>query len=53
VFIEDVLNAFYSCIILHNMVVTERILQCEDDLESTSFNDCIIDTEDDTTAHVS
>ena len=40
-FLEDIIAAFYCCVILHNMAVTERVNAEEDERESDAFYDCV------------
>ncbi len=40
-FIEDIIDTFYCCIILHNMAVSERMASEEDEVESYEIYDCI------------
>lgn len=40
-FIEDIIETFYCCIILHNMAVSERIASEEDEVESYEIYDCV------------
>jgi hypothetical protein len=40
-FMEDIIPAFYCCIILHNMAVTERIRSGQEERESDAFYDCV------------
>jgi hypothetical protein len=46
-FIEDILNAFYSCLVLHNMAVCEWIESDEALMENNAFYDCVADMEAD------
>jgi hypothetical protein len=40
-FIEDIIDAFYCCIILHNAAVKERIELNNGSTESHSFYECV------------
>jgi hypothetical protein len=44
-FMEDILNAFYCSIVLHNMAVRERIDSDEEVMENDAFYDCVADME--------
>ena len=37
-FLEDIIDAFYTCIILHNMMVKER---CDGTIENAADYDCV------------
>ena len=42
-FIEDIIEAFYCCIILHNVAVKERMELNNGSIESHSFYKCVDD----------
>jgi hypothetical protein len=42
---EDILNAFYCSLVLHNMAVRERIDSDEEVMENDAFYDCVADME--------
>ena len=39
--IDDIIDTFYCCIILHNMAVSEWIASQEDEVESYEFYECV------------
>jgi hypothetical protein len=39
--IDDIIDTFYCCIILHNMAVSEQIASQEDEVESYEFYECV------------
>jgi len=44
-YMNDIIKAFYCCVILHNMAVVERVNAGEDEVESDGFYDCVPDPE--------